>query len=106
MALVPLADKGHVLHIFDFRAKPGMGDELIRLFEEFDYSDDNPMHKSDAQVRDGVLCRGAAGFGAGQPPSQGPGFLPDTQRTRSRQGAKRAGGSSVVLDKPHFANMV
>jgi len=60
MALVPLADKGNVLHIYDFRVKEGCGDEFIRLFEEFDYSDQNPMHKSSAQVRDGVLCRDAA----------------------------------------------
>jgi hypothetical protein len=57
MALVALADKGNVLHIYDFRVKEGMGDEFIRQFEEFDYSDDNPMHKSTGQVRDGVLCR-------------------------------------------------
>ena len=57
MALVPLADKGNVLHIYDFRVKEGMGDEFIKQFEEFDYSDNNPMHKSSAQVRDGVLCR-------------------------------------------------
>src|ERR1700730_8117206 len=60
MALTPLADKGNVLHIYDFRVKEGMGDEFIRQFEEFDYSDNNPMHKSPAQVRDGVLCRDAS----------------------------------------------
>jgi quinol monooxygenase YgiN len=59
MALVPLADKGNVLHIYDFRVKEGMGDAFIKQFEEFDYSDANPMHKSSAQVRDGVLCRDA-----------------------------------------------
>lgn len=57
MALVPLADKGNVLHIYDFRVKEGMGEEFIKQFEEFDYSDNNPMHKTPAQVRDGVLCR-------------------------------------------------
>jgi Antibiotic biosynthesis monooxygenase len=57
MALTALADKGNVLHIYDFRVKPGSEDEFIRLFEQFDYSDENPMHKSSAQVRDGVLCR-------------------------------------------------
>ncbi|MDO9435538.1 hypothetical protein [Hydrogenophaga sp.] len=57
MALVPLAGKGSFMHIFDFRVLPGRGEEFIRLFEEFDYSDDNPMHKSPAQVKDGVLCR-------------------------------------------------
>ena len=40
-----------------FRIKQGAGEEFIRKFEEFDYSDANPMHKSSAQVRDGVLCR-------------------------------------------------
>lgn len=57
MALVALADKGNFLHVYDFRVKPGAGDAFIKLFDEFDYSDDNPMHKSPAQVRDGVLCR-------------------------------------------------
>jgi hypothetical protein len=37
--------------------KPGTGEEFIRLFDQFDYSDANPMHKSPAQVKDGVLCR-------------------------------------------------
>ncbi|MBI1201008.1 MAG: hypothetical protein GC182_00720 [Rhodopseudomonas sp.] len=60
MAMVALADKGNVLHIYDFRVKEGMGDEFIKQFEEFDYSDENPMHKSSAQVRDGVLCRDAS----------------------------------------------
>ncbi|RAI44429.1 putative quinol monooxygenase [Rhodoplanes roseus] len=60
MALTALADKGNVLHIYDFRVKAEMADEFIKLFEEFDYSDENPMHKSTAQVRDGVLCRDAA----------------------------------------------
>jgi len=52
MALVPLAKKGHYFHV-----QPGTGEQFIKLFEEFDYSDDNPMHKSAAQVKDGVLCR-------------------------------------------------
>ena len=60
MALEPLARRGHYLHIYDFRVKPGMGDEFIELFDSFDYSDDNPMHKSSAQVKDGVLCRDVA----------------------------------------------
>ena len=47
----------HYLHIYDFRVMKGKEDEFIRLFEEFDYSDGNPMHKSSAQVKDGVLCR-------------------------------------------------
>ena len=57
MALEPLARKGNYFHIYDFRVQPGCGEEFIRLFDAFDYSDENPMHKSSAQVRDGVLCR-------------------------------------------------
>ena len=57
MAQEPLATSGNYLHIYDFRVTPGREDEFIRLFEEFDYSDGNPMHKSAAQVKDGVLCR-------------------------------------------------
>ncbi len=57
MALEPLAKKGHFFHVYDFRVKPGTGDQFIDLFNEYDYSDENPMHKSPAQVKDGVLCR-------------------------------------------------
>ena len=57
MAQEPLATKGNFLHIYDFRVKEGQEAEFIRLFEEFDYSDGNPMHKSAALVKDGVLCR-------------------------------------------------
>jgi hypothetical protein len=57
MALEPLAKSGNFFHIYDFRVKPGKGEEFIKLFDEFDYSDSNPMHKSSAQVKDGVLCR-------------------------------------------------
>jgi hypothetical protein len=57
MAQEPLATKGNYLHIYDFRVEKGKEDEFIRLFETFDYSDGNPMHKSWAQVKDGVLCR-------------------------------------------------
>ena len=57
MALVPLASKGNYFHIYDFKVKPGSGEEFIKLFDSFDYSDANPMHKSSAQVKDGVLCR-------------------------------------------------
>lgn len=57
MAMVPLAKSGNYLHIYDFRVTPGHEEEFIRLFEEFDYSEGNPMHKSAAQVKDGVLCR-------------------------------------------------
>ncbi len=57
MTLEPLAKKGHFFHIYDFRVKPGTGARCIELFDRFDYSDENPMHKSPAQVKDGVLCR-------------------------------------------------
>ena len=57
MAQEPLAKSGNYLHIYDFRVVPGREEEFIRLFETFDYSDGNPMHKSSAQVKDGVLCR-------------------------------------------------
>ena len=57
MAQEPLAKSGNYLHIYDFKVVPGCEEEFIRLFEEFDYSDGNPMHKSSAQVKDGVLCR-------------------------------------------------
>lgn len=57
MAKRPLAQKGNFLHVYDFRVKPGTGDEFIRIFEEFDRSGKNPMHQSWAQVSDGVLCR-------------------------------------------------
>ena len=57
MALEPLAKKGNFFHVYDFRVKPGTGDRFIDLFNTFDYSDANPMHKSPAQVKDGVLCR-------------------------------------------------
>ena len=57
MALVPLATKGNYLHVYDFRVEPGRGDEFIEVFNKFDYSDENPFHKTSAQVKDGVLCR-------------------------------------------------
>tara|TARA_Y100001960_G_C14332956_1_gene660965 strand:- start:227 stop:598 length:372 start_codon:yes stop_codon:yes gene_type:complete len=57
MSLTPLAQKGNFFHIYDFRVKPGTGKEFVKLFEEFDYSDENPMHKSPYQVKDGVMLR-------------------------------------------------
>jgi len=60
MALVPLATKGNYFHVYDFRVKPGRGDEFVELFNKFDYGDNNPFHRSRAQVKDGVLCRDAA----------------------------------------------
>jgi hypothetical protein len=60
MALVPLATKGNYFHVYDFRVKPGRGDEFVELFNEFDYGGNNPFHRSRAQVKDGVLCRDAA----------------------------------------------
>src|SRR5271154_7036958 len=60
MALVPLATKGNYFHVYDFRVKPGRGDEFVDLFNKFDYGDNNPFHRPRAQVKDGVLCRDAA----------------------------------------------
>lgn len=60
MALVSMGLKGNYVHVYDFRVKPGTGDEFIELFDTFDYSDANPMHKSKAQVKDGILCRDVA----------------------------------------------
>jgi len=57
MALVPLAIKGNYLHVYDFHVLPGRGDEFIEVFNKFDYSDENPFHKTPAQIKDGVLCR-------------------------------------------------
>lgn len=57
MALVPMGNKGNFVHVYDFRVKPGTGEDFIRLFDTFDYSDANPMHKSPAQAKDGILCR-------------------------------------------------
>ncbi|MEE2969589.1 MAG: hypothetical protein VX741_05595 [Pseudomonadota bacterium] len=57
MAMVPLATQGNFIHVYDFRVKPGSGERFIEMFNKADYSDDNPMHKSHAQVKDGVLCR-------------------------------------------------
>ncbi len=57
MALVPLATQGNYLHIYDFHVEADKIEEFVRKFNEFDYSDGNPMHKSKAQVKDGVLCQ-------------------------------------------------
>ncbi|MBM3517240.1 MAG: hypothetical protein FJX56_05015 [Alphaproteobacteria bacterium] len=57
MALEKLAQVGHMVHVYDFRVSPGTGEAFIRAFDEYDVSADNPMHKSAAQVKDGVLCR-------------------------------------------------
>ena len=57
MAQQPLASKGNYFHIYDFWVKPGTGDEFLKKFEDFDYSDENPMHKSAAQVKDGVMLQ-------------------------------------------------
>lgn len=53
----PLAKKGHFVHVYDFRVKPGRAEAFIEWFEAFDHSGENPMHRSDAQVKDGVLCQ-------------------------------------------------
>ena len=60
MALVPIAKLGNFLHIYDFKVDPDHIDDFIRLFNEFDYSDANPMHKSPAQVKDGALVQDVA----------------------------------------------
>ena len=60
MAQEPLALKGNYLHIYDFKVVADRIDEFVRLFNEFDYGDDNPMHKSSAQVKDGVLVQDVA----------------------------------------------
>ncbi|MGH8701360.1 MAG: hypothetical protein ACREVR_09370 [Burkholderiales bacterium] len=57
MALVPIAKQGNFLHIYDFRVDPEHVEDFIRLFNEFDYSEANPMHKSPAQMKDGVLVQ-------------------------------------------------
>ncbi len=57
MALVPIAKQGNFLHIYDFKVDPEHVDDFIRLFNQFDYSDANPMHKSPAQVKDGALVQ-------------------------------------------------
>jgi hypothetical protein len=57
MALVPIAKQGNYLHIYDFKVDPNHVDDFIRLFNEFDYGDNNPMHKSPYQVKDGALVQ-------------------------------------------------
>src|SRR5258708_26363701 len=60
MALIPLATQGNYLHIYDFRVDPAHIDDFVKLFNEFVYSPGNPMNKSAAQVKDGVLCQDVA----------------------------------------------
>jgi hypothetical protein len=57
MALIPIAKQGNYLHIYDFKVDPNHIEDFIRLFNEFDYGDNNPMHKSSAQVKDGALVQ-------------------------------------------------
>ena len=57
MALVPLATMGNYFHIYDFHVDADKIDAFVKSFNDFDYSDGNPMHKSKAQVKDGVLCQ-------------------------------------------------
>jgi len=57
MALVPIATQGNFLHIYDFIVDADHIDDFVKLFNDFDYGDNNPMHKSAAQVKDGVLCQ-------------------------------------------------
>ena len=35
----------------------GRGDEFVELFNKFDYGDNNPFHRSRAQVKDSQLRR-------------------------------------------------
>ena len=56
MALVPIAKEGNFLHIYDFYVE-GDTDEFVRIFNEFDYGGNNPMHMSKAQVKDGALVQ-------------------------------------------------
>src|SRR5262245_54484636 len=57
MAQTPMGSTGNFVHVYDFHVKAGTGDDFIKLFDAFDYSDGNPMHQSRAQVKDGILCR-------------------------------------------------
>jgi hypothetical protein len=41
-----IAELGNYLHIYDFYVEKENIDEFIRLFNEFDYGGNNPMHES------------------------------------------------------------
>ena len=51
-----IAELGNYLHIYDFYVEKENIDEFIRLFNEFDYGGNNPMHESPAQAKDGAMC--------------------------------------------------
>ena len=53
----PIAQLGNYLHIYDFTVEKENIDEFIRLFNEFDYGGNNPMHMSAAQAKDGALVQ-------------------------------------------------
>ena len=53
----PIANLGNYLHIYDFYVEKENIDEFIRLFNEFDYGGNNPMHMSSAQAKDGALVQ-------------------------------------------------
>jgi len=55
-----IGHKGQLLSYLRFPGEAGCGDEFVELFNKFDYGDNNPFHRSRAQVKDGVLCRDAA----------------------------------------------
>ena len=55
--MVPIAKQGNFLHIYDFYVDGDHIDDFIRLFNEFDYGGNNPMHLSSAQAKDGALCQ-------------------------------------------------
>lgn len=52
-----IAELGNYLHIYDFYVDKENIDEFIRLFNEFDYGGNNPMHESSAQAKDGAMCQ-------------------------------------------------
>ena len=57
MALIPIANQGNYLHIYDFKVDKDHIEDFIRLFNEFDYGDNNPMHQSPHKVKDGALVQ-------------------------------------------------
>jgi hypothetical protein len=58
MAVEALATEGNYFHIYDFSIRSNVDPQaFIAKFNEFDYSPNNPMHQSGAQVKDGVLVQ-------------------------------------------------
>jgi hypothetical protein len=50
MALVPLATKGNYFHVYDFRVKPGRGDEFVDLFNKFADGVETPLFGGDGSA--------------------------------------------------------